>query len=305
MPNLSDSNSPSCFCWLFLQFSQVNVWSFVIPHHHQGTFPTSHAISSTLPNQRVDPSPVHRRSMILTGLFFWRVFLGWKERRVSESKNGIWIVFFFVVGNDRHFSMIRCWVTHQQTWSKNCEFVTTSGSNTNNLEKIWMFGPWLPLMTAIPQRLEAVLKHHLQICFLPGYRFKQNYQNHNFCTWMYIWYLWASTFFPPQLWSQKSGVHFFPQRGNNTTLPVSTSPRMLRDFWSPPSSCSQRLIWRSFTPPSRSSNPPSFATSAATASTFGEVCACQKKAGKVGSFDGVLRRGLWVVRVFFSWYLVW
>lgn len=55
--------------------------------------------------------------------------------------------------------MIRCWVTHQQTWSKNCEFVTTSGSNTNNLEKIWMFGPWLPLMTAISQRLEAVLKH--------------------------------------------------------------------------------------------------------------------------------------------------
>lgn len=29
-----------------------------------------------------------------------------------------------------------------------------------------------------------------------------------------------------------------------------------------------------------------------------------KKTGKVGSFDGVLRRGLWVVRGFFSWYFL-
>lgn len=57
-------------------------------------------------------------------------------------------------------------------------------------------------------------------------------------------------------------------------------PKWVNDPWS---SSSQGFIWRSLkkAPPlSHSSNRPSFATSAATASTFGEVCSCQKSQGK-------------------------
>lgn len=139
--------------------------------------------------------------------------------------------------------MIRCWVTHQQTWSKNCEFVTTSGSNTNNLEKIWMFGPWLPLMTAISQRLEAVLKHqnafktfiahipwfiqpHLQIwfCLVIGLSktTKTTITVHE-CTFG-ILELEPSFLLNFDLKNLGYIFNFFPQRDNNTTCRFQLPP---------------------------------------------------------------------------------
>ena len=96
--------------------------------------------------------------------------------------------------------MIRCWVTHQQTGSKNCEFVTTSGSNT------WPFYVGCEFLghdfherdcnltirqNCLASKLAFICKNNHTSNYF--FRIKRKYQNHNYCTWMHIWYLWAST----------------------------------------------------------------------------------------------------------------
>ena len=76
--------------------------SCVIPQHHhrQGTCPTSHAISSTLPNQRVDPSPAAATNQEVQ-IFCVRFFGLEGEKHFSESNRDL--DSFCWVGNESPF----------------------------------------------------------------------------------------------------------------------------------------------------------------------------------------------------------
>ena len=115
------------------------------------------------------------------------------------------------------------WVKHQQPW-KDLNVWAMTSTDDCNLTTIGSCFETSKCFQNLHSSHSMVYSTTPPNLVLPGYRFKQNYQNHTYCTWMYIWYLWTSTFFPPQFWSQKSGVHFFPQRDNNTTCRFQLPP---------------------------------------------------------------------------------